>query len=157
MNSSAWEIKGIRRGMLPNIMCTDQATQQEIEASMIINEIEIDPYDQDVIARIQSAASFPLSLMNETLDIIESIFCKDFDESDRPQRNIPSLFVVLNLYQRVLIILQNLQFKTISKIYDRSKRLSGTMCTTRTDITNTKEGLMRHLAMLELADDQLIM
>jgi hypothetical protein len=75
MNSSAWEFKGIRRGMLPNIMCTDQATQQEIEASMIINEIEIDPYDQDVIARIQLAASFPLSLMNETLDIIESIFC----------------------------------------------------------------------------------
>jgi hypothetical protein len=78
-----------------------------------------------------------------------------FYDSDRQQRNYPSPFEVLNRHQRVLIILQNLLFTTRSKIYDRVKSLSGTMCTNRRDMTNTKEGFMRNLSMLELADNKL--
>jgi hypothetical protein len=75
--------------MLPNITNTDPVTQQEIEASMTINCIEIDPFHQEVIAGIQLATSFPPSLMNEALDIIEMIFSKYFDDINRPQRIKP--------------------------------------------------------------------
>jgi hypothetical protein len=64
--------------MLPNITYTDPVTQQEIEASMTINGIDIDPYDQDVIVRNQLATSFPPSLMNEASNRIETIFSKYF-------------------------------------------------------------------------------
>ena len=60
----------------------------------------------------------------------------------------------LKYFQRVLIIVQHLLFTTRSKIYDKIKSLSGTMCTDRKGMENSKEGLMRNIAMFELADSK---
>ena len=153
-NKEYWESMGLKRGMLPNYTFFDPAANREVGVPMTINGIEIDTTDPGVIRKYQLLSSYPPSLMHESLDMIETIFNKYFDDSDRPRRN-PNILEILHRIQRVMIALQNLLFEEKQRIQENIKSLTSKICTNRREMLTTKEGLILNIAMLELADSQL--
>ncbi len=107
---SSWEGMGVKNCMLPRITTIDPISRDEFEAPITMNGIEIDPSNVEVIHRFQNLSTFPSTVMHKALGIVETIFKKYIDDDDLPQRNHMSHFEILELVQRMLIILQNLLF-----------------------------------------------
>ena len=152
---TSWEAIGIKRGMLPTITYTDPHTGMEEEVPMTMNGIPIDIHDPSVIARMQSTIAYPASLMHETLDMIESTYCKYFDDSERVQRHQQSPFAALERVQRTLIVIQNLAFIQKAQIREKIRKITERLPTNRDDMIKVKELLLLNIAMLELAEPQL--
>ena len=66
-----WESRGIRKGMLPNIVKIDPHSGNEIECYMTMTGVEIDPTSVEVTRRLQALITFPGSVTLEALGIIE--------------------------------------------------------------------------------------
>ena len=100
-----------------------------------MNGIEIDPTDPDVIRRISALKTFPTSVMSESLDMIKQAFETYINDEDRPIRKTAddSKFEALERVQRAYIILQNNLLLEKRKIYDKLKKLTGQMITSRND------------------------
>jgi hypothetical protein len=150
---STWEVMGIRKGSLPLISYIDPMTGIEDEAPMKMNGIEIDLMDPEVISRISALKTYPTSVMSQSLDTIKQGFETYINDEDRQIRksNDDSKFEVLERIQQTFIILQNSLFLDKRKTYDRPKKLTGQMITSRDAALTWKEAIELNLGMFERA------
>ena len=95
--------------------------------------------------------------MSESLDMIKQAFETYINDEDRPIRKTTddSKFEALERVQRAYIILQNNLLLEKRKIYDKLKKLTGQMITSRNDALTLKEAIELNVGMYERADCKL--
>ena len=120
-----WESRGIRKGMLPNIVKTDPHSGNEIECYMTMNGIPIDPNAEAVASKLRAMILFPGSVTLEALGIIEEALNMYIDDEGRTRRNQEGPYGVIERLQQAHIMLQNALFADRQKIADKIKETTG--------------------------------
>ena len=69
-----WEVMGITKGCLPNIVYVDPVTGVEYEAYMTMNGLEVDQETEEYKRMIATLTSFPASMVHEAMQVANDIY-----------------------------------------------------------------------------------
>jgi len=148
-----WEVMGINKGCLPNIVYVDPVTGVEYEAYMTMNGLEVDPETEEYKRMIATLTSFPASMVHEAMQVANDIYKEYFEGEERDYNKSPqTIFEVIEKIQNVLIALQNTLFLHRQEIKKVVQDQLAKIPTSRQEAMDMKDILQLHIAMLEKAE-----